>query len=95
MRLTTILLFVLLLLTVIKASAQISITSEDLKPDTTKVKLLVSIDELDFDKGSAYTMDGYEVMEIKSDTIIWFYLDKNKKPLQKGINVWMSKPVKP
>ncbi len=62
--------------------------------DTTKSILAVSIDEIEFDKGTFYTMPGYEVIKYDGYDIEWFYLDKNKKPLQQGIIVWMSKESK-
>lgn len=118
MRLTTILLFVLLLLTVIKANAQVtirpirSVITEDelleymnryktpnawIQVDTIKSKLLVSVDGLEFDKGSIYTIVGYEVIKVNThleSLIELLYLDENKKPLNSKINVWMSKPLK-
>ncbi len=105
MRLTTLLLIILLLFIVGVANAQLSgtltsinkelcprimIKSEYLKSDTVKVMLLVYVDDDPF----PFIISGYEVFKVTSDTVIWFYLDENKKPLSKNINVWMSKPVK-
>ncbi len=76
---------------------RIMIKSEDLKSDTVKVMLLVSAydDPLTiFGNHYPFIISGYEIFKVTSDTVIWFYLDRNKKPLNKNINVWMSKPMK-
>lgn len=97
MRLTTLLLIILLLFIVGVANAQVTIKSEDLKSDTVKVRLLVSADDdplTVFGNHHPFIISGYEVFKVTSDTVIWFYLNENKKPLSKNINVWISKPVK-
>jgi hypothetical protein len=71
--------------------------------DTIKSELLISLTIPG--KKELYkltcVMIGYEVIKrnmpsiYPESTIEWFYLDDNKKPLNKNINVWMSKPIKP
>lgn len=63
--------------------------------DTLKRKLLVSVDEIDFNRGNVYIITGYEVTQLKGSTWKWWYLDKNKIPLDSGITVWGSQPFKP
>ncbi|MDW0189348.1 MAG: hypothetical protein QOA70_06820 [Nitrososphaeraceae archaeon] len=69
------------------------------KQDTILSRLLVSIDDWEFNQGRCYVMSGYEVVRTSGlltypeTTIEWSYLDENKKPLPKNINVWMSKPI--
>ena len=92
MRLSTLLLIFLLLLIVGLANGQVTIRSNDLKTDTVKTEMIVTTRHGEY--GEVRAIYGYEVLKINSDTVIWLYLDKKKKPLSKNINVWMSKPIK-
>lgn len=111
MRLTTCLLIALVLLLILCNVATAQITLKQIKEvaelsfrssivshhqqDTLKRKLLISIDEIEFNRGNVYTITGYEVTQLKGDTWTWWYLDKNKIPLDSGVTVWGSQPFKP